>query len=477
MPKRLLPGADALAVLLLWLPVGAVALGLMLGWSPGALLSAAGLTALPATWVLIFQIGRPREQAIREVREEARGVWRALGMAEPTVERPDDEHELIASARSLRLARRELDARIGRSSLETANLRATLDAAPSPIIVTDGSGTVVLCNREATDFFGREQSQVVGKSIEELFPQAQVLGQHAAALRGEMRVGQIRVQGTDGLKIYQMITAPVGLRLELVEGAAEGGLETGVVVTARDVTELAQAVQLKTDFVANASHELRTPLSSIKVATDTLRDGGWDEPAMRERLGQMIAGNVSRLEEMIRDLLDLSRLESTETPPLLESVELMPLLAGLRETFDGVLRERKLMLEYDVAGGCEVLRTDAKLLTLILRNLIDNATKYGYEGTVVRLEARVVAGESGKLGVRFSVTDRGIGIPLAQQHRIFERFYQVDPSRTGTTARRGTGLGLAIVKHAVKTLGGTIGVESVWKQGTTMTVEIPESVA
>jgi signal transduction histidine kinase len=74
------------------------------------------------------------------------------------------------------------------------------------------------------------------------------------------------------------------------------------------------------------------------------------------------------------------------------------------------------------------------------------------------------------------VSDRGVGIPLAHQARIFERFYQVDPSRSGTAARRGTGLGLAIVKHAVKTLGGSIAVESVWQQGTTMTVELPRSL-
>ena len=106
----------------------------------------------------------------------------------------------------------------------------------------------------------------------------------------------------------------------------------------------------------------------------------------------------------------------------------------------------------------------------MLKNLIDNAIKFAFPRTPVRTEARRV----GDL-VRFRVTDQGAGIPINQQHRVFERFFQVDPARTGFQHRRGTGLGLAIVKHAVKALGGAISVESVWKQGTTMTVDLPAS--
>jgi signal transduction histidine kinase len=104
----------------------------------------------------------------------------------------------------------------------------------------------------------------------------------------------------------------------------------------------------------------------------------------------------------------------------------------------------------------------------VVRNLIDNATKFAYERTAVVVSVERL----GPAGIRIRVSDQGVGIPLGQQQRIFERFYQVDPSRAGFAVRRGTGLGLAIVKHAVKLLGGNIGVESVWKQGTTMTVEL-----
>jgi signal transduction histidine kinase len=239
-------------------------------------------------------------------------------------------------------------------------------------------------------------------------------------------------------------------------------------MTLRDVTELAQAIYLKTDFVANASHELRTPLSSIRAATETLADGAWEDAPMRERLTSVIAGNVQRLEEMVRDLLDLSRLDSPDAPVAREEVSLVELAEAMRETFTGVCAERKLTLETRLGAGLDVIVSDRKLLTTIVRNLIDNATKFAYEQTTVN----VTIERAGSV-VRISVSDQGVGIPLGHQQRIFERFYQVDPSRAGFAVRRGTGLGLAIVKHAVKALGGTIGVESVWKQGTTMTVEVP----
>jgi signal transduction histidine kinase len=300
----------------------------------------------------------------------------------------------------------------------------------------------------------------MGRGIDELFTQAQIIGQHSASLAGAKRTSEFRVTRDGALRVYQVFTAPITLT-----GAADS---RGVMMTLRDVTELAQAIYLKTDFVANASHELRTPLSSIRAATETLADGAWEDAPMRERLTSVIAGNVQRLEEMVRDLLDLSRLDSPDAPVAREEVSLVELAEAMRETFTGVCAERKLTLETRLGAGLDVIVSDRKLLTTIVRNLIDNATKFAYEQTTVN----VTIERAGSV-VRISVSDQGVGIPLGHQQRIFERFYQVDPSRAGFAVRRGTGLGLAIVKHAVKALGGTIGVESVWKQGTTMTVEVP----
>ncbi|VAX41993.1 Phosphate regulon sensor protein PhoR (SphS), partial [hydrothermal vent metagenome] len=246
-------------------------------------------------------------------------------------------------------------------------------------------------------------------------------------------------------------------------------------------TEQATAMQLKTDFVANASHELRTPLASIKAAAETLHEVGGEDPQIRERLIAMIASNAERLEELSRDLLDLSSLESPEAACVIERVDLTAIAEDLHELFAEPCTTRQITLEFDLDDRLSTTWTDARLVRLVLRNLLDNAVKFADTGSVVRVRGSVSPGAGDapgttRLGATLEVIDQGIGIPIAQQQRIFERFFQADEARTGSPARRGTGLGLAIVKHALRALGGTIEVESVWQQGTTMTVDLPGCV-
>lgn len=397
-------------------------------------------------------------------RRQARGgvLREALRELDPDP-RPTPDDDLAQAI--VRAARAASQQRATSAEVE-ATLRAVLDGVPSPVLATDASGVVLVVNQAASEFFRERHGPQVGRNFEELFTQAEVLALHAAAIAGSIGQGQVRLSGPDGARIYQIFACP-----------AQGAGPLGAIMTMRDVTELATAVQLKTDFVANASHELRTPLSSIRGAVETLEDGAWADEPMRERLTRMIAGNVARLEDMVRDLLDLSRLESPEAPVELATCRLSDITSTLREVFEPVAAERGLMLSIEIDPRLERLHTDPKLLLLVLRNLIDNAIKFAYEQTEVRLVGEfVTAPASVRPGARFRVIDQGIGIPYGAQHRVFERFYQVDGSRTGHVQRRGTGLGLAIVKHAVRRLGGAISVESVWKQGTTMTVELPATV-
>jgi two-component system, OmpR family, phosphate regulon sensor histidine kinase PhoR len=286
------------------------------------------------------------------------------------------------------------------------------------------------------------------------------------------------LRGAGAGRTWQVAAAPlVGWPAEQDTGAlherrAGAAPPAPVLMTFRDVTEVTRMLAVRTDFVANASHELRTPIAAIRMALETLETEGDEGGELRARLLSIIASQVARLEELARDLLDLSRLES-EAEVRTEPLALADVAASLRTAFEGVLRERRLTLEFEISEGAAVLRTDRRLLELIVSNLIDNAAKFAFEGTPVRVVA-----DRGPAGVRVRVIDRGQGIPLADQPRIFERFYQVDPARAGggdrsAPARRGSGLGLAIVKHAVRRLGGSVNVSSVWQQGTTMTVELP----
>ncbi len=473
----------------------------MLIWSPALIgagaaafsvdsalvLSMVGIAAGVATWAYFAFVARERAEWMASLEAIVARLWAALEEEPPKRSQEDARDRAAWLVESLERASNPLTLRARTASAERANLRSIYDAGSSPSIVTDAAGRVVLSNASAEAFFAR--GRMVGRAIEDLFTHAEVIGQHTAALAGKPSVTQVRLSRPEGLKVFQVIAAPLALQLVGASGTASQA--PGVVLTLRDVTELALAVQLKTDFVANASHELRTPLSSIRAAVETLADGAWDDGVMRDKLAKMIAGNVSRLEEMVRDLLDLSRLESPDAPVMVELVSLREIVDALTDTFAGVCKERQLSIDGDIMERLDALETDRKLLTLILRNLIDNATKFAYEGSSVTVrawvvEARGVVGVMGavgmagvparRAGVRIEVADRGVGIPMGHQQRIFERFYQVDPSRAGFVARRGTGLGLAIVKHAVKALGGTIQVESVWKEGTTMIVELPSCV-
>jgi two-component system phosphate regulon sensor histidine kinase PhoR len=463
MPRRPHPPGENLGLLLLWSPVAATSVGLLYNWTVLFTLSIAVAGSFFASYALALGPWRRRAALIDRIGQSAVDLRSQLALPAPAT--PSDSAEAGDAAISmLRSAHEDAVGRMLAATRDVGMLRAVFDAAASPIIATNASGEVVLCNQAAEDFFDRRAS-LIGQSIEELFTQVDVLSMHAAARKGQPQSGQCRIQRPDGPRTFQVFAAPVPIP---GSPTAPQSQATGVAVTLRDITELATAVQLKTDFVANASHELRTPLSSIKAAVDTLADGAWDDPSMRDRLTQMIAGNVTRLEEMVRDLLDLSRLESPEAPVQPEAVRVASVCDSLRDLFDGVLRERSLTLSFEADPAAEFITSDQRLFTLILKNLVDNATKFAYEGSTVRV---VFTPDGSDLIIK--VIDKGVGIPFGQQQRIFQRFFQVDPARSGAAQRRGTGLGLAIVKHAVKALGGTISVESVWKEGTTMTVVLP----
>jgi len=359
--------------------------------------------------------------------------------------------------------------RLVRAALD--ELERVLDAVEEPVMVVDHRRIVRLCNEAAARTLGGEGAPVAGRAVEELFTQDEVLRMVEGARAGSTHRQIVRITHPEAPAIYEVSAVPV-VRLAEDEWP-------DVVITLRDVTELAEAAQLKTDFVANASHELRTPLSSIQMAAETLEGelehaaGDTSEPQpLPLKLTRVIRINAERLGELVNDLLDLTRLESPASSVKSERIDLTDMLDRIEAIFEARVEERQITVRRRIDPACAALRSDPSLLELILRNLVDNATKFCRPGRAVTVEAE----PDGAGGVVFRVTDKGIGIPLDQQRRIFERFYQVDPARTGA-AMRGTGLGLAIVKHASIALGGDVDVKSVWQQGTTFTVRLPAAVA
>jgi two-component system phosphate regulon sensor histidine kinase PhoR len=393
-------------------------------------------------------------------------VWCGVRFRDRSTSARSDAHwkDELLRAEGARVARtRELE----RAYRELSTFLEIID---EPILVFDDQQLVVLVNEAARAWLDMAAEDALGRRVDEVFTNAEVLSMHAKASRGALSRRRVTLAGENGFRVADVSAVP--MPPDEASGPDRG---RGVLLVLRDVTELARALQVRTDFAANASHELRTPIASLRGAVDTLHGPAAGDEKMRERLLSMLDENVSRLEDLIRDLLDLSRLEAMEGSARLSLVPASELARVLGESFESMCERGGISLRFEFDQTLEELRTDRNLLTIVLRNLIENAIKFSSEGDEVLVRGLVEDTESGR-GRRpcvFEVIDHGQGIPLPMQQRIFERFYQVDQSRDGSKIARGTGLGLAIVKHAVRTLGGAIKVKSVWQRGTTMRVELP----
>jgi signal transduction histidine kinase len=239
----------------------------------------------------------------------------------------------------------------------------------------------------------------------------------------------------------------------------------GAVLVLHDLTELRRLETVRRDFVANVSHELKTPLTSISGYAETLLTDSPDATTGREFL-QIILSNAHRMQRLVDDLLDLSRIESGRWQPRAETVD----VAGAAREVWATLAERaaargtRFDLKVEPSGAS--IEADPDAVRQVLTNLIDNSLRYVGAAGVVTFVSR---GHEG--GVELSVRDNGVGITSDHLPRIFERFYRADPSRSREVG--GTGLGLSIVKHLVEAHGGRVSAESELGVGTTIRVWFP----
>jgi len=227
-----------------------------------------------------------------------------------------------------------------------------------------------------------------------------------------------------------------------------------------DVTEVRKLESMRRDFVANVSHELRTPVTSIRSAAETLMDGAATDPAAAQAFIAIIDRNAQRLQSLVEDLLDLSRIESRGFRLSLEPIDLKPIFFQVLGLFRERASKKNVGLEERALGDVPKVRADRRALEHVLTNLIDNAVKYCGAGTHVWLAVQVSSD-----AVTINVSDDGPGIDERHLPRIFERFYRVDAGRSREVG--GTGLGLSIVKHLVEAMGGNVSVESKLNSGTT----------
>jgi two-component system phosphate regulon sensor histidine kinase PhoR len=355
--------------------------------------------------------------------------------------------EIDGLVRALRQMHQQLGDRFDALRRERAESAALVESMVEGVLAADAKGRILTANAAARAALGYAPEAAI-PDLRSLFRSKAPREVVDAILAGQMvRDREAELDGRTFLLSGQPL--PHG----------------GALLVLHDLTELRRLEAVRKDFVANVSHELKTPLTSISGYAETLLGETPDEP-IRARFLETIVSNARRMQRLVDDLLDLSRIESGGWQP-------RPVEASVRalaeEAWAGLAPRRAgrdLRFGTRTAPGAETVVADPDALRQVLGNLFDNAIRYTPDGGSIEVSAESSAG-----GTRLAVHDSGQGIPDDHLPRIFERFYRVDPSRSREEG--GTGLGLAIVKHLVEAHGGRVEVTSERGAGTTVTAWFP----
>ncbi|HET6351208.1 MAG TPA: ATP-binding protein [Coriobacteriia bacterium] len=416
-----------------------------------------GLGLLALALASAFVIAWPATRAAARPVEELSQAASRMADGNLSVRIPEVPTDLAGLAHALTTLKSQMRSRLEALDAERRSLRAALDGLTDVVLVLDGD-VIQLANRAADRLFRAPAAGWEGASLEAAGLPAPV----ASAIRGSLRATSVTT--------LELEPDPTGRALRLTIAPLDpGGIDGRTIAVVADYTERARLDSVRRDFVANASHELKTPVSGIKLLAESAATAAEDgDDAQAIAFARQIAAETVRLQRLVTDLLDLSRLE---TPPAPDS--LTDLRAAVENAVVGhrAAAERKglnLLVDVDAVEGANVFAAaDPTDVAVALDNLLDNAITYTATGRVsLRLAALPDV-------VEIAVSDTGPGIASEHLARVFERFYRVDRGRSRDAG--GTGLGLALVRHVVERNGGSIALDSRVGFGSTFTIRLPRA--
>ncbi|MCL6458931.1 MAG: cell wall metabolism sensor histidine kinase WalK [Gorillibacterium sp.] len=343
-----------------------------------------------------------------------------------------------------------------------SRLQSVLDNMSSGIVMVDRDKRIVLLNRTGEEFLGFSAEELLGRTYSlanQQYEFSELIGDcldSGDTLRDEL------VFYFPEERILEVNASP------MLDGE---GNAAGVLVILHNITAMRRLERMRSEFVANVSHELKTPIAAVQGFAETLLAGALEDKEIAKTFVQIIFDESERLNRLVGDILELSKIESKRVPLVYSPVNLY---SFVNQSFKIVQREanrKHIHLGVDIDPTL-YLEADEDRLRQILLNLLSNGIAYTPEGGEIQIKAESsTAGGDGEERVRITVSDTGIGIPTRDLPRVFERFYRVDKARSRISG--GTGLGLSIVKHLVELHGGSISVESILGTGSSFIIELP----
>ncbi|HSD50361.1 MAG TPA: ATP-binding protein, partial [Candidatus Methylomirabilis sp.] len=432
-----------------------VAAGVARRWFLTTLIIAGSLVVAGSGLAVVFanRIVRPLRELTGTMAKIAAGDLEAKA----EIASRDEVGILAAGFNSMAARIRELRrSDLGKLLVAQQTTEAAIDSLYDPVIITDARGAVTKLNPAAEEIFGPERDNL-GKPVGEMTHDSRI-----ALAVSETLSSQQPVAGEGAASVLPLVVdgSEHAFRLRTTPMQGEEGRLLGAVALLEDITHLREIDRIKSDFIATASHELRTPMTSVQMSVHLLleRAAGALTEKQRDVL-EACREDCSRLEKLMRDLLDLSKIEAGEAAPLLSPTSARDVVLTVAEAFRSQLESKGISLKVDAPAELPDVLADRAQIERVVSNLVGNALRHTQSDGSIHISAVQRAGQ-----VAISVADTGRGIPPEYLPRIFDKFVRVPDAPSG-----GAGLGLAISKSIVEAHGGQILVQSTVGHGTTFT--------
>jgi len=369
------------------------------------------------------------------------------------VEPRDDRGKLESAVALLEEVAGAATTVVTEAGADVTRLRRSLDALPLGLVLCDEGGAVVYRNPQAEQLMVSRYGDAIA----------------AQAVTDALAEGWIHGVADRTVEIYGPPRRTLNVHAAVID---DGRRPLGVIAFIDDVSERRRLEDIRRDFIANVSHELKTPMGALGLLAETLQFE--KDPVVANRLAERINNEAFRVNRIIEDLLDLSRIEG-EGQPTREPVGIAVVVADAVERIRMAAEQAHVHLALDDTEVNFVVGGDRRQLISAVQALLENAVVYSpTDGTITVSISRIEPDGTSDVTtplVRIAIRDQGIGIPSKDLDRIFERFYRVDPGRARATG--GTGLGLSIVRHVAQNHGGRVFVDSREGEGSTFTLELP----